>query len=381
MKARLLLLLFSPLLFAGCAQEKPSGSIPTVDVTASYPEKTITLQDFADVEYIPLETSDEFLTEGVILASGEKYILVKNSSNDGNIYLFDRTGKGVRVINHKGNGPGEYTNYNDVLLDEANDEFLVGDLLQHKMFVYNMKGKFKRSFSFPEESGFFDIINLDDKHFIFWNNAADFNQTLKDATQFYICSKLDGRIMKEINFPYKERKSTMQIKSEGTYNVILSFLTCFNVNRYRDQVFLTEPSCDTIYSYSRAGIEPAFARTPSIQSMSEETFLFPGIFTDDYAFFAISEKKENGKHVELLYDQKEQTFYTYLLQNNDYKDCGDIRMFQMNTNRNIYFAQCLYPHLLVEANAQGKLSGKLKELVDTLDEEDNPVVMIVKPKK
>ena len=115
MKARLLLLLFSPLLFAGCAQEKPSGSIPTVDVTASYPEKTITLQDFADVEYIPLETSDEFLTEGVILASGEKYILVKNSSNDGNIYLFDRTGKGVRVINHKGNGPGEYTNYNDVL--------------------------------------------------------------------------------------------------------------------------------------------------------------------------------------------------------------------------------------------------------------------------
>ena len=368
MKARLLLLLFSPLLFAGCAQDKPFGSIPTVDVTASYPEKTITLQDFADVEYIPLETSDEFLTEGVILASGEKYILVKNSSNDGNIYLFDRTGKGVRVINHKGNGPGEYTNYNDVLLDEANDEFLIGDLLQHKMFVYNMKGKFKRSFSFPEESGFFDIINLDDKHFIFWNNAADFNQTLKDATQFYICSKLDGRIMKEINFPYKERKSTMQIKSEGTYNVILSFLTCFNVNRYRDQVILTEPSCDTIYTYSEAGIEPAFARTPSIQSMSEETFLFSGIFTDDYAFFAISEKKENGKHIELLYDQKEQTFYTYLLQNNDYKDCGDIRMFQMNTNRNIYFAQCLYPYLLVEANAQGRLSGKLKELVDTLDE-------------
>ena len=115
--------------------------------------------------------------------------------------------------------------------------------------------------------------------------------------------------------------------------------------------------------------------------MSEETFLFPGIFTDDYAFFAISEKKENGKREALLYDRKEQAFYTYKLQNNDYKDCGDIRMFQMNTNRNIYFAQCLYPHLLVEANAQGKLSGKLKELVDTMDEEDNPIVMIVKPKK
>ncbi len=381
MKARLLLLLFSSLLFAGCAQEKPFGSIPTVDVTASYPEKTITLQDFADVEYIPLETSDEFLTEGVFLASGEKYILVNNSSNDGNLYLFDRTGKGIRVINHKGNGPGEYTNYNDVILDEANDEFLVGDLLQNKMFIYDIEGNFKRSFSFPKGAGFFDIINLDDKHFIFWNNAADFNQTLKDTTQFYICSKQDGSIIEEINLPYKERKSTVHIIRDSQDYIQMRFIRCFNVNRYRDQVFLTEPSCDTIYAYSEAGIEPAFARTPSIQSMSEEIFFFPGIFTDDYAFFAISEKKENGKHVELLYDRKEQAFYTYKLQNNDYKDCDVIRMFQMNINQDFYFVQSLNAYQLVEANAQGKLSGKLKELVDTMDEEDNPVVMIVKPKK
>ena len=173
----------------------------------------------------------------------------------------------------------------------------------------------------------------------------------------------------------------MHIIRDSQDYIQMRFIRCFNVNRYRNQVFLTEPSCDTIYAYSEAGIEPAFARTPSIQSMSEETFLFPGIFTDDYAFFAISEKKENGKREELLYDRKEQAFYTYKLQNNDYKDCDVIRMFQMNTNQDFYFVQSLNAYQLVEANAQGKLSGKLKELVDTLDEEDNPVVMIVKPKK
>ena len=307
--------------------------------------------------------------------------MVKNSSNDGNIYLFDRTGKGVRVINHKGNGPGEYTNCNDVLLDEVNGELFISDIQLRKIFVYDMEGNFKRSFPFPKETGFFKFVSLDDNNFIFWNNAADFNQKLKEATQFYICSKQDGSIMKEINLPYKERKTTMQIKTDSSGNIMLSFLRCFNVNRYRDQIILTEPSCDTIYSYSEIGIEPIFTRTPSIQSMDDETFLFPGIFTDDYAFFTISEKKENGKREELLYDRKEQAFYTYKLQNKDYKDCDVIRMFQMNTNQDFYFVQSLNAYQLVEANAQGKLSGKLKELIDTLDEEDNPIVMIVKPKK
>ena len=36
----------------------------TVDVTKIYPQKNLIMQDFMDVEYIPLETKDEFLTQG-----------------------------------------------------------------------------------------------------------------------------------------------------------------------------------------------------------------------------------------------------------------------------------------------------------------------------
>ena len=35
-------------------------------VTKSYPEKELIIQDFMDVEYIALETTDEFLTQGVV---------------------------------------------------------------------------------------------------------------------------------------------------------------------------------------------------------------------------------------------------------------------------------------------------------------------------
>lgn len=43
-----------------------------------------------DVEYIPLETTDEFITQGVVMAISDKYILTKNYVNDGYIYIFDR---------------------------------------------------------------------------------------------------------------------------------------------------------------------------------------------------------------------------------------------------------------------------------------------------
>ena len=33
-----------------------TNELITVDVTKNYPEKELTLQDFMDVEYIPLET-------------------------------------------------------------------------------------------------------------------------------------------------------------------------------------------------------------------------------------------------------------------------------------------------------------------------------------
>lgn len=92
-------------LCAGCGnshQEKETGII-TVDVHDDYPEKKLMLQDILEVEYIPLETSDEFITQGYVLDIGDRYILAKNRTPDGDIFLFDRqTGKGIRKLNHYG---------------------------------------------------------------------------------------------------------------------------------------------------------------------------------------------------------------------------------------------------------------------------------------
>ena len=85
----------------------------TVDVTkSSYsPKKELVLQDFMDVEYIPMETNDEFINQGFVQDVGEKYILVTNRKNDEEILInshhiqkilvYDLCGNYKRTLNHQ----------------------------------------------------------------------------------------------------------------------------------------------------------------------------------------------------------------------------------------------------------------------------------------
>jgi hypothetical protein len=86
------------LVMTGCGGGKQStDDLISVDVTKSYPEKELILQNFMDVEYITLDDADEFITQGVVKDIGKEIILVINRMNDGDIFVFDRsTGKGKR---------------------------------------------------------------------------------------------------------------------------------------------------------------------------------------------------------------------------------------------------------------------------------------------
>jgi len=79
------------MVLAGCGGNKHSNDdLIIVDVSKSYSKKELILQDFMDVEYIALETTDEFLTQGLVLDVGKEYLLVKNRNSDGDIFIFDR---------------------------------------------------------------------------------------------------------------------------------------------------------------------------------------------------------------------------------------------------------------------------------------------------
>ena len=79
---------------AGCGKDKQStNELITVDVTKNYPEKELTLQDFMDVEYIPLETNDEFVTQGKVMAIGAEVILITGPTTGICLFLTEKPAK------------------------------------------------------------------------------------------------------------------------------------------------------------------------------------------------------------------------------------------------------------------------------------------------
>lgn len=197
----------------GCKQsDTQSDDFITVDVTANYPKKELILQDFMDVEYIPLETNDEFITSGHIRAIGKEMIIVNNRTPnpyniDGDLFIFDRNGNSLNKINRSGQGSQEYMNIGGIILDEENSEIFVNSHYTSKIYVYDLLGNFKRSFGHKEGSFYFPICNLNKNHLICVDGNSNSDSDEIKRNRFIIISKQDGSIIKEIQIPYKEKKS------------------------------------------------------------------------------------------------------------------------------------------------------------------------------
>ncbi|MDR1357056.1 MAG: 6-bladed beta-propeller [Tannerellaceae bacterium] len=379
------------LVIAGCTTEKkqPSDGLITVDVTASYPEKELILQDFMDVEYVALETTDEFVTQGALLDVGEDIVLVKNWVNDGDIFVFDRkTGKGIKKINRKGQGGEEYTYVLGLMLDEDNGEMFVIDHYSKKIFVYDTDGNFKRSFAYKEGASYNLIYNFDRDNLICHDGFFDV-EGKSDRQSFLIISKQDGSITREIQIPFKEKKiSVLVSKDEATGMIYTAGPSERPIIPYFGDWLIVELSADTVYRYSPDHtMTPLIVRTPSVQSMEPEVFLLPAAVTRRYDFMATVKKEfnfatsEGFPDIDLVYDKEEKAIYKYVAYNDDYTVKKEVSLKSSPINAGIAAWRVLQADQLVEAYEKGELKGRLKELASGLDEESNPVIMLMKHKE
>jgi hypothetical protein len=364
-----------------------NNDLITVDVTKNYSHKEeLILQNFMDVEYIALETNDDFVNQGVVQAIGKEIVLITNRNDDGNIFVYDRTGKSLRKINRKGQGGEEYTRIYNITLDEDNGEMFVSDTFNRKIYVYDLYGKFKRSFKHkkkPEEVGYRAIFNYDKDHLICYDEH-------NEKIAFVLISKQDGSITKEIKIPFKEKKSLIHILSNkdnsaiavtpGPYRSIIPF---------SGNWILSEPSSDTVFHFlPDYSLRPFLVRTPFVQSMDPEVLLILRLFSDRYYFMETIKNvynfdtKSGFPRTYIIYDRQEKVFSGYIVYNGDYTTKKEVYMNATNpVNHEIESWYRLEAFQLVESYKKGELKGKLKEIAATLDEEDNPVIMLIKHKK
>ena len=376
------------LVMTSCGSDNAStDSFITVDVTkSSYsPKKELVLQDFMDVEYIPLETNDEFVNHGNVQAVGEKYIIVTNYREDGDIFVYDRNGKAIRKINRKGQGGEEYISCLKIILDEENEELFINDFLARKIKVYDLEGNFKRSFKQKQEGDtqfYGEIFNYDKDNLICYDECnADI--------PFLLVSKQDGSITREIITPFKEKKLFIQLlryeggtraAGPGPYSRITPF---------KGNWILLEPSSDTIYTLMPdCSLRPFIAKTPPVHTLDPEFYLILKLVSDRYYFMESIKnvydfrKEEGFPKTYFVYDTQEKDFFSYIIYNGDYsykKELYMVMFTPINTKGELWATIDAFE--LCRDYEKGKLKGKLKDIAAKLGEDDNRVIMLVKPKK
>lgn len=390
------LIFISALLISGCKEEQSVSDLIRVDVLdTSYPEKELFIQDFMDVEYIPLETTDEFINQGFVQDVGEKYILVKNRKDNGDVFVYDRKGKALHKFNRKGQGPEEYVNILGMVLDEKNEEIFINSHHTQRILVYDLYGNYKRTlkhqvgkgslesnpYSSDLSSFYWEVYNYDDNNLI----CYDF---LNDKTPFVLVSKKDGSITKKINIPFDKKKMAIAFRKDENTGLIASASFGFyrSILSFQKKWFLLDFSSDTIYQLLQDySLSPFIVRTPSVGDMNPEVFLMIRFQSDCYIFMETVkneydfEKNTGFPRTFLMYDKKENAFFNYKVFNGDYSIEKEIYMNVLRPlGGNIVAWDELEAADLIESLEKNELKGDLKEIAEGLTEDSNPVIMIIK---
>ena len=381
----------------GCTSSRQtSDGVPFIDVRRNHPVKEIVLTDIADITFVHLDASDDdfLFSGGVFFATENRFVVGCRSSNS--VLFFSRDGKPISRFNRLGQGPEEYTNifFNGLIYDEATDEVFVPVVLRNFIQVYSSTGEHKRKINLPSGVNISvgsAIASFDDQSLLLYDhnrlsarirrkNAGDnlaFSPGLDSA--FMLISRTDGRLIEYVKMP--SPTIDLSIRNEGGGS-IFGHRVVFT--KHTEGFLLCTPGNDTIFLFCRnRTLTPVLRKIP-LMSDGNRRILENMIDTGKYQFVSVSDRR-----TEIRQDSRRE----FLVRN---KETGEVfrqrltlpyfqgREFFIQANLQSRFLENEYFFTLglselKQAYRENRLSGKLKELVTTLNEdEDNDVLMILR---
>ncbi|WP_106831610.1 6-bladed beta-propeller [Parabacteroides pacaensis] len=395
---RYLLIIF---LFAwmGCSssQEEDKSTLPILDISRDYPVRKVKLSDIAEVEYVPLETTDESILPHLCVTFyiSKNYIITYDPEG-GSIFIFNRQGKFIRKINKQGQGAKEYIRISFMfVVDFENEELFVGSCPNKKIFVYSFEGNYKREIPLKIYKTQLDpLLNYNKDYLIGCDVFYDF-KTQKPVHEhpFVLISKKDGT-MHPAKMKIKNRitrtLAAQRIKlGPGTTYLHRASLPIQSVLQNGDEFLIADFTLDTIYSLKSGKMTPIAVQYPSVRSKNPPVIIAPEIYTDSFIYFKVismhydenNEYKPYDEATELVWNRRTNKIEKWQLYNlNDKKSEFPIVLYRYNQSveKNTYISFYNADVLIGQQKAGYLFPPRLKEIVSHLEEEDNRVLVITK---
>lgn len=365
------------------SSQSEKSHLPVIDISKSYPKKEIRLQDIADSEYIPLETTDDVLLGNRLALSyvSDKYILIHEPIR-GNIFIFNRDGTIYSHFNHKGQSGQEYAWIGDagVIFDEKNEEIFV---CNQSIQVYTLKGEYKRTLKINTVDSDSKVFNIDDEALLVYDDVI-IEPGLEDKTMkdpYRLVSKKDGSLISVLNIHFPKRYSTRIAKIEkNSWGGLFLFYT--QSMYYGQDLMIADVSSDTLYQLTpNRKLIPLLTRKPSVHVSEEPRKVWATFLTTDkfiiIGTILLDFNSVGGKIPFFMYEFEtgEVTRVSFFdaEYGTKYWEPGNSPAIAKNK-----IASLIQPSSIIDAYEKKRLNGNVDKFIKTLSEDDNPVVRILK---
>ena len=390
MKLKLNFIFLLIILFAGCVQPEKKDIL---EISPEYfVDQEITLSDIADdIEYIPLssETFFPFILSPQLTDS----LIIFNGGQKKGILEYSRDGSFIREIGSNGRGPGEYKYGHNISIDDKNQKIYIID--QGKFLVYDFKGNLIREKTTSAYNDFSKILYQDNKLYLF-ATLSD-NEYFNSPDYWVILDTLENKLSSKKNTTtgFPDSKSAQITTSNLAYKFDNKI---FYWNHYNDTVFELQ---GTSYKAAYLFKHDEYRLTPEITGNRENFgqnnhYIIYHLFESQHYIFI--HYRQNRKTQFCIYNKHEDKFINCTSQQNQkvglINDIDGGMPFPLEEIVKLENGEFLISSInafeLKEYVASDDFKSstpkypekkkQLEQLANSLDENDNPVLILVKLK-
>ena len=342
------------------------------------------------IEYIPLETCDKCLLETIIssrfVISGNNILI--NSQNT--MYLFNRSGKFIAQIGRVGQGPGEYLKFHasPLFIDETNKKVIIYTFYPNRMMYFDFNGRFDRSVPINMKEGLKiwvndRILSMDAVQF-----QPDFTYRIYDSNFQPIANRIRPLRINRPDPAVAGLVANMPAGGPFAY-YLFNDRICIRESVLNDTLYMVDlKSLSFVPKYIIDEGKYAFTsdiifetNAKSFFDRSKNCTAISTIFeTKDFLF---TKYKPGGYS---YYSKKQEQFFSLNSSGipNDYDGGPDFwPIYQKNNELIGFYDAYLFADNVNKLKPKGpqKTIDQVKKIIEEIDPEDNPIMVVVKLKQ
>jgi len=354
----------------------------------------VSLSELADdIEYICLETNDQCLLRSTAKYHfTDEFIFVNNIEY---ILQFDRTGKFIKQIGTPGRGPGEIGLIRILSVLDEQKQLVVQTNWARKLYYFSYDGDFLKSVPVKDVRR---IKAISGERLVYFDGCAYGNEDY-----MFALVNTEGDTLDVVNNHYKWENETGFV---GTvfYHLFVPFYF------YNNTISFKSMHNDTVYNVAGDSIRPEYLVDPGKYQLPQEDrvevpssggfqgfaerskgYRFCSVFEADEMLFISSSGYQDRIQYNMIYDRPGATGRLLVDNNNDPGsiindiDGGTDFWPKAAVNDSTVYMPILPLDLkkkelrdkIMNSGVEAQDFAPLLEMIDRLDENDNPVLMVV----